>query len=67
MRVSGKSDLVDLELIVVRHSALAVLVKDTELAEPVWLPKSQIEVDPGATGVAWVTLPKWLAVEKGLR
>lgn len=66
MRVAGKSDLLDLELIVVRETAKAIFVKDTELSDGVWLPKSQLQVDAGATGVTLVSMPQWLAIEKGL-
>lgn len=60
------SRILGLELIVVRFSDRAVLVKEHELAAPVWLPLSQVEVDPRATGVTLVDMPDWLAVEKGL-
>lgn len=62
----SRSDVVTLELIVVRHSDKAVLVKETEFSKPVWLPKSQIEVDPHATGVVSIDMPERLATEKGL-
>lgn len=33
----------------------------------VWLPKTQIEIEKsGAGGLYEVTLPEWLAMEKGL-
>lgn len=50
-----------------RHETdLAILVSDG--GEPVWLPKSQVEVEPAASpsGLVSVTLPEWLAEEKGL-
>ena len=61
-----RSDVSDYALIVVRHTDLAVLVKEHEQAEPVWLPKSQIELDHENTGPCIVTVPDWLAIENGL-
>jgi len=58
--------VLSLELIVVRRSERAVMVKEHELADSVWLPLSQVEVDAAASGVTVVELPEWLAVEKGL-
>lgn len=62
----AKRTLLDLSVIIVHRTERAVLVKDAEDAEPKWLPLSQVEVEgaPGAVGT--VTLPEWLAVEKGL-
>ena len=64
--MSGMRDTVDLELIVVRFTAKAVLVKETEFDDGVWLPLSRVEVDRTASGVAWVRMPERLAIEKGL-
>ena len=45
----------------------AVLVTDGTPEEAVWLPKSQIEIMPSdKPGLYDVTLPEWLAEEKGL-
>lgn len=65
-RVRAPARVLSRELIVVRFSDRAVLVKEHELAEPVWLPLSQVEVEASAGGVTVVGLPEWLAVEKGL-
>lgn len=60
-----KSNIIDIDVILVHETASAVLVKDAEDAEPVWLPRSQIEIaTEGAAHV--VTAPEWLLVEKGL-
>lgn len=58
--------LISFNVLIVHRTDKAVLVKDAEDAAPVWLPLSQVEVDgePGAVGE--VTLPEWLAQEKGL-
>lgn len=61
-----RPSLIDLSVIIVHRTAKAVLVKDTEDAEPVWLPLSQVEVDGEPGTVGEVTLPEWLATEKGL-
>jgi len=61
-----RSTVTDLSLIVVRHTAQAVLVKETEGDDPIWLPKSQIETEHDDTGYCTVTVPDWLAEEKGL-
>lgn len=58
-----KSNIVDVDVIVVHQTEKAVLVKTDEGGEGVWLPLSQVELDEAA-GV--VTLPEWLALERGL-
>jgi len=61
-----KSDLVDVEVELHHETAGAVLVSDTgELKRAVWIPKSQCEIEPkGALHI--LTLPQWLAQERGL-
>lgn len=62
-----RSDLVDLSLIKVHDTGKAILFKETENSEGVWLPKSAIEVEPTRDPrVFTVTLPEYLAIEKGL-
>lgn len=66
------SDLVDLTLRLHAETRLAILVSDDgEERHAVWLPCSQVEIAPvGGTGVSknnvLVTLPSWLATDKGL-
>lgn len=66
-----RSDLVDLLLFEHHRTAAAVLVSDDgEEASAVWLPLSQVEIEakpsrPGGREVI-VTLPAWLAENKGL-
>lgn len=55
--------IIDISVIIVHLTEKAVLIKDAEDADAVWLPLSQVEVDE-ADNV--VTLPEWLALEKGL-
>lgn len=68
----GNSDLVDLTLQKHAETKLAILVSDDgNEKRAVWLPLSQIEVAPlagtgAAKGLVLVTLPEWLATDKGL-
>lgn len=61
-----RPSLLDLSVIIVHRTERAVLVKDAEHAEPKWLPLSQVEVEGEPGGIGQVTLPEWLAIEKGL-
>lgn len=65
---SARSDLVDLALELRAEKPLAIAVVDP--AKPggawVWLPKSQIEIERKGRGAVVVTLPAWLARDKGL-
>ena len=61
----AKSDLIDIVVLFRTETANAVLVND--LKKLVWLPKSQIEIVKSKTDkTCTVTLPEWLAIEKGL-
>ena len=64
---SMKSDLVDITVSKHAETAEAVLVSDTgHSAEAKWLPKSQIEIEPASQkGLFVVTMPEWLAIDKG--
>lgn len=61
-----KSELVDIEVTIHAETDLAILVSDDgDKGNAVWLPKSQIEIEKsGKTYV--VTMPEWLADDKGL-
>lgn len=62
-----KSNLVDIDVEVTVRTAKAILVHTGNKEEAVWLPLSQIEIAPsGFGGIETVTLPEWLALEKGL-
>ncbi len=62
-----KSDLIDLTMYLHHETAKAVLVSDDGIRDnAVWLPKSHCETAPGENGVCVVTLPEWLALERGL-
>ena len=54
---------------IIRETPRAFLVADADPRDAVWVPKSQIvteedNVGPGDTSI--ITLPEWLAMEKGL-
>ncbi|CAL8981565.1 hypothetical protein RHODGE_RHODGE_02810 [Rhodoplanes serenus] len=65
---SVRADLVDLALVLRMDKPLAIAVTDP--AAPgrgwVWLPKSAIEYEHRGAGAVVVTMPRRLAVEKGL-
>lgn len=65
---SVRSDLVDLTLILRSDKPLAIAVSDPASSKSawIWLPKSKIEFVPKGKGRVEVTLPSWLAKEKGL-
>jgi len=63
-----RSDLVDIEMLIHRTTERAILASDDGVsANAVWLPLSLIETSRPDRGEAvTVTLPAWLATEKGL-
>jgi hypothetical protein len=64
-----KSDLIDLELMLHAMTTKAILASsDGDKARAVWLPMSEIECDsePKVGRKNTVTMPEWLATEKGL-
>jgi hypothetical protein len=63
-----KSDLIDIDVQLLHETEKAVLVTDTVPEKAVWLPRSKIEIEQSAAfpGIHTVTLPEWLATEKGL-
>jgi hypothetical protein len=62
-----KSDLLDLTVQLHHETAKAILVSDDgDKEHAVWLPLSQCEVERKAGGIIVVTLPEWLATDKGL-
>ena len=64
-----KSDVVDVEMYLIAQTERAILVNEDEnnSGQGVWLPKSKVEFDDVTPGtVTTVTLPEWLALEKGL-
>ncbi len=67
-----KSDLCDVEMVWFAETPKAILVGETmDEKTAIWLPKSQCEIEVIAEGprgkrIVEVTLPEWLAMEKGL-
>lgn len=64
----GKSDLLDLTMQLHAETPKALLVSDDGIQKnAVWLPLSQIEYEKKPnSGIVIVTLPEWLAIDKGL-
>lgn len=62
----SKSDLIDVAVQLHHESQKAWLVSDDgDRDNAIWIPKSQAELEP--KGKAHIlTLPEWLATEKGL-
>lgn len=73
--MSRSAELVDLALMVHHETKAAWLVSDDGVEKNAcWVPKSQVEVEPGPRPrghvdggqyEATVTMPEWLAIEKG--
>lgn len=62
-----KSNIIDIDVEVTARTSRAVLVHTGNKEDAVWLPLSQIEIEPsGVSGIETVTLPEWLALDKGL-
>lgn len=63
----GKSDLIDITMQLHAETAKAILVSDDgDKDKAVWLPLSQVEIERKAKGIVVVTLPQWLAEQRGL-
>lgn len=62
-----KSDIIDIDGAIEARTDKAVLFHTGDKEQAAWLPLSQIEVDEtGVPGIVTVTLPEWLATDKGL-
>ena len=63
-----KSNLIDIFGRVHAETERAVRFSETgDDKDAVWLPRSQIEIEPASkAGYVTVTMPEWLAQEKGL-
>jgi len=64
-------DLVDLCLIKVAETDKAIKVTDGILdasgeRTEIWLPKSQVEITNNPDKTVDITMPEWLAIDKGL-
>lgn len=64
---SGKSDLIDITMQLHAETPKAVLVSDAgDQAKAIWLPLSQVEIERKSIGIVVVTMPEWLAMQRGL-
>jgi hypothetical protein len=60
-------ELVDLDMKLHHQTEKAVLVSDDgERDNAIWIPLSQCEVEHKKDGYVVVTMPEWLAKDKGL-
>lgn len=59
-----RSDLIDVVCKIMIDRPNAILVSDG--TKQVWLPKSQVEIYENESKFASITMPEWLAIEKGL-
>ena len=57
-----RSEIVDIECDVLGETEKAIRIRDHNTGKVVWLPLSQVEV----SDEHFVTIPRWLAEEKGL-
>lgn len=64
----ASSPIIDLVVEISHETEKAVLVHDGDKNKSVWLPLSQIEISRGdpIPGLATISLPEALAIEKGL-
>lgn len=59
--------LTEVTVRLVQQTERAILVNDSDDPDKaVWLPKSQVEFEEKAGDIVEVTLPEWLATERGL-
>lgn len=62
-----KSDLVDVSVIVKHQTEKAILViSPFDDEKTIWIPKSQCELEMRDRLNGVLTLPEWLAIDKGL-
>lgn len=64
----AKSDLVDIDVQKLHETARAVLVTTGLPDDAVWLPRAQVEIvkHDSMPGLHTVTMPEWLAIDRGL-
>lgn len=62
-----KSNIIDIDGAIEARTEKAVLFHSGDKTQAAWLPLSQIEIEETAFGgIFTVTLPEWLALDKGL-
>ena len=66
----SRSDLIYMDVDLIRETDIAVLVKSSETDEQAWVPKSLCQIEPvsGYSGdvLHLLTIPEDIAIEKGL-
>ena len=55
-------------IVIIKHETDFAILVDHDGAEEVWLPKSQISrrEDDALKGLTAITIPEWLATDKGM-
>lgn len=67
MKTRNGNRLLDIRGTIFVETPSAIFFSDDgEKIHAKWLPRSQIEIEAGEGGEATITLPEWLAIEKGL-
>lgn len=61
-----KKILIDVVCQFLFETDAAICITDEDPAKKIWLPKSQIEFEIDNRNLVTITLPEWLATEKGL-
>lgn len=62
-----RAHLIDITCQLHRETEKAIFVSDDgDAKKAVWLPRSQIEIEQKGNGIVELTMPEWLATEKGL-
>ena len=64
-----RSNLIDLQVIYRTRTKRAVCIRETEDGPDVWLPLSEVEIEPLSPrrwDVVTLTGPEWLMMDKGL-
>ena len=62
-----RSNIIDIDVSIEARTEKAVLAHTGDKSKAAWLPLSQIEISETGFPEIWtVTLPEWLALDKGL-
>ena len=63
----SKDELVEIDGEIEAKTEQAILFHTGNKSEAVWLPRSRIQVEKsGFEGIFTVTLPEWMAIDRGL-